>query len=295
MTAAMAVAAFITMAVLLSTAYSPEGTAAQVDDTSIAISKDEIIGDNQPSGDLITAGTPDVNSVNVAIVGSGAVTLTIAGPAACDPHWFNPNDSFPSNIGGLQTSVVTIPGASAPGLVAAYSVTCPAGGPWSVNITARLAPAAGEDATNNMDENWVQIAISCDSDGDGVCVPLDNCPNVANPQQADTDGDGDGDACDPDDDGDGWEDAVELFTGTNPKRDCAATVKLNDEAPDSEPADFNDDRATSIADLLSYGSTMNESFPDPAYSPRHDLDMNGSTTLSDIILMGPHYNSVCAP
>jgi len=48
-----------------------------------------------------------------------------------------------------------------------------------------------------------------DSDGDGIPDLLDNCPNVPNPDQADTNGNGIGDACDPDIDGDGlpnwWE------------------------------------------------------------------------------------------
>lgn len=48
-----------------------------------------------------------------------------------------------------------------------------------------------------------------DSDGDGIPDILDNCPNVPNPDQADTNGNGIGDACDPDIDGDGlpnwWE------------------------------------------------------------------------------------------
>ena len=35
-----------------------------------------------------------------------------------------------------------------------------------------------------------------DADGDGVADRVDNCPNDANPDQADTDGDGTGDACD---------------------------------------------------------------------------------------------------
>lgn len=41
-------------------------------------------------------------------------------------------------------------------------------------------------------------AGSCsDADGDGICADVDNCPDNANADQADSDGDGVGDACDP--------------------------------------------------------------------------------------------------
>ena len=43
-----------------------------------------------------------------------------------------------------------------------------------------------------------------DTDIDGINSMMDNCPEVANEDQADTDGDGVGDACDPDADGDGF-------------------------------------------------------------------------------------------
>jgi len=57
------------------------------------------------------------------------------------------------------------------------------------------------DAANNAD--LARTVVVRDADGDGVEDPMDNCPNVANPAQADADGDGSGDACDPDDDNDG--------------------------------------------------------------------------------------------
>ena len=49
---------------------------------------------------------------------------------------------------------------------------------------------------------------------------LDNCPEVPNPQQTNTDGDGRGDLCDADDDNDGLTDTEEAELGTDPlKRD----------------------------------------------------------------------------
>ncbi|MCH8878021.1 MAG: thrombospondin type 3 repeat-containing protein [Chloroflexi bacterium] len=55
-----------------------------------------------------------------------------------------------------------------------------------------------------------------DTDEDGVPDVEDNCPDVPNPDQLDTDTDGLGDACDEDDDNDGLLDEDEAILGTDP-------------------------------------------------------------------------------
>jgi Zn-dependent metalloprotease len=55
-----------------------------------------------------------------------------------------------------------------------------------------------------------------DGDGDGVADAYDNCPTVANADQADFDNDGQGDACDADDDNDGVLDGNDQCSNTLP-------------------------------------------------------------------------------
>src|SRR5262249_37055478 len=55
--------------------------------------------------------------------------------------------------------------------------------------------------------------MGVDRDEDGVLDGLDNCVEIANASQLDTDGDHIGNDCDDDDDGDGLPDGVETNTG----------------------------------------------------------------------------------
>lgn len=50
-----------------------------------------------------------------------------------------------------------------------------------------------------------------DGDGDGLNDNTDNCPSIANEDQADNDSDGEGDVCDSDDDNDGTNDEDDAF------------------------------------------------------------------------------------
>jgi len=60
------------------------------------------------------------------------------------------------------------------------------------------------------------LALSGDSDNDGVANEEDNCPFDANADQVDTDSDAIGDLCDTDLDGDGMSNSYETANGLNP-------------------------------------------------------------------------------
>ena len=72
----------------------------------------------------------------------------------------------------------------------------------------------GSQGSNPVDEIKIMNAYpitSLDQDLDGFENSQDNCPEVSNPNQADTDGDGVGDDCDSDLDGDGVDNDNDLY------------------------------------------------------------------------------------
>ena len=84
------------------------------------------------------------------------------------------------------------------------------------NIRAEIRGTDPVDANESNNLSITQIfKPTIDDDRDGIENNLDNCPQIANPNQLDFDADTSGDKCDDDDDNDGLSDAVEIELGTN--------------------------------------------------------------------------------
>ena len=96
----------------------------------------------------------------------------------------------------------------------------------------------------------ILIADPLDTDNDGVRDNLDNCIDVPNPDQADTDGDGYGDVCDGDFNGD---------LTVNLSDYSVFRSKFGTEDPD---ADFNGDGTVNLSDYSIFRSSF-ERHQDP--------------------------------
>jgi len=160
--------------------------------TSTATINVEVTSDNDPP----------VAAPDAAQVGTQPIDINVLG-----------NDSDPDN------DPLTV-----------VAVTMPAHGTVTINAdgTLHYTPAAGYNGTDTFRYTisdghggtasaTVTVTVGTgggvDADGDGIPDVVDNCPAVANPDQADQDHDGLGDACDPDKDGDGVYDDLGVSGG----------------------------------------------------------------------------------
>lgn len=100
--------------------------------------------------------------------------------------------------------------------------------------------------------------VTEDQDFDGVEYGQDNCPEVSNADQTDTDADGLGDACDTDADGDGVENGDDAFP-----------------YDDSESADTDGDNIGDNADVDDDNDGLNDTSDAFPYDANETLDTDG--------------------
>jgi len=229
-----------------------------------------------------------------------------------------------SGVSGLGTDCAATPSDIVLSLSATDNAHVASDGSYTTDV---CVSGEGDDATadctyttDNCDADYACLATISGStnahvaDCDGVddyatkvccLVTPDNCPDVSNPGQENSDGDEWGDACDNcpatttvwevppgDTDCDGFTDAVESVVGTDP--DDACPDALDD---DAWPPDLNagtgcgeHDGKVNILDVLCFRGKL---APNP-YDRRYDLNGDGSVNILDVLLYKPFINTSCA-
>jgi uncharacterized repeat protein (TIGR01451 family) len=151
--------------------------------------------------------TDNINLFNQSVLSSGGTCVFSEGTTNCYV-----NEIVTWNLGTLaagQSVSVTMPMVVSSGTSSGKLIV----------LAAEVGSDAG-DQTTASNTALVGVGLYVDTDGDGIADIFDNCINVANPDQRDTDGDGYGNRCDADLNQSNFVNAADLATfklrfGTN--------------------------------------------------------------------------------
>lgn len=227
------------------------------------------------------------------------IDITQSVPVAVSEGTITPNIDFALSSGGSITGQVTdehsvpIEGAFVDALLAegccSFGVTTTAAdGTYAIEglsgsylVFASASGFASEYYDDTIDTSLATpVTVGSGSDASGIDFVLSSC-NTPWTQPA------------GDDDCDGFDSESEQFSGTDPMLMCNADTTPNNESPDAWPADFDDNQASDILDVLTMKPHFNTSSPDPSYSARHDLDTDNDVDIMDVLAMKPFFNQSC--
>jgi uncharacterized repeat protein (TIGR01451 family) len=153
-------------------------------------------------------------------------------------------------------------------------------GLWGSNALLNASKPEACDSLDNDGDGSVDEGYDRDNNGVTDCLdPL-----------ADADADGTPNTSDADDDNDLYSDAHEAFAATDSLSHCDKTF-----APDVWPADANRDLRVNLSDVVAFKASFNaNSANSPMYINRFDHSGNGIIGLSDIVQLGPVFNTLCS-
>lgn len=166
------------------------------------------------------------------------------------------------------------------------------------NPTSTPTPTSTSTATATATATPTPTPIVCsatdpDTDLDGACDALDNCPDIPNPDQRNLDAgnvtndlagaDGLGDACDDDTDGDGYTDSAEA--AMNPAKDPLSYCAIM-------RADVDGDGLVSILDISTSAARFTQSIP-PA-PERLAQDADALISILDLSRMAAEFTTSIA-
>ncbi|GAB5400865.1 MAG: hypothetical protein Aureis2KO_24500 [Aureisphaera sp.] len=131
-------------------------------------------------------------------------------------------------------------------------------------------PQIGDPTEPDTDNDGLPDVCDDDIDNDGILNIDDNCVYIVNPTQEDLDGDGIGDACDDDIDGDGI---------LNINDNCVYT-------PNTDQLDSDNDGVGDVCDDTPFGDIDGDGIPDPddncPYTPNPDQTNSDGDTFGDV-------------
>ena len=127
---------------------------------------------------------------------------------------------------------------------------------YQIDTTTGAATALGGSFSGVRGLAMQQPVSGPDSDDDGVPDPEDDCRDLANSEQIDSDADGYGNLCD---------------------------------------GDFDNSGAVGLLDFLSLGSAFGSRVGEPAYRPVVDLNSDGAIGMPDLLLWAPGFGKPAGP
>jgi hypothetical protein len=196
---------------------------ARVNPNNGALSGDDTNLTSSTALDIVAAAYDrnNVGATQTTLFEINAATNSLAVQGG--PNGVGPGGVNSGTVVDLKPLGVTLTGGSDAGLditpAGAVFAALTVGGVTSLYTISTGTTAANLVGTIGSGTTEVRelAIVPPDGDGDGTRDAADNCPALANADQADLDGDAIGDPCDSDQDGDGLSDAVEIAIGSDPR------------------------------------------------------------------------------